>query len=697
MFKKKKTSVFNFAKARKRVAVSMLIFLVLSIVIIVARLWQLQVVKGDYYKASVLNQTEGSLKIEQPRGDILDVHGEPLAQSIVVKILCVSPQKVRYLEAYNEKNLPDSEAKKEAAKILAPLINVSEKELLEDFNSKRIYMYLKRQIEFKKALVIQKALDEKHIVGFNFEKESKRFYPQEKLAAQVIGFAGTDEKARSGLELEYNKVLQGNNNEIERYVRDAYGNHIGESAMEETKERKLPTVYLTLDSKMQYVIERSLDEAMEKTKSKSACAILMNPHTGAILAMASRPTFNPNKYYLYAWENMRNRAIGMLYEPGSVFKPIVVSEALSDGVITKDTLFNDLGRIKVADRIVHNWDDTGRGMVTYSDVVKYSLNTGMAHLGLEMGANRMCEAADEYGFGKRTGIRLPGEESGIMYKAKNMYKPDIAIMAIGQGFAVTPLQMITAISAIANGGELVKPYIVDKITDANGNIIIKNKKKVVRRVVSSEDAHDVRGMMEQVVSGGGGKTAAIKGYRIAGKTGTAQKLADTGGYAPGKYIASFVGFVPSHNPEFAMLILLDTPKGVFYGSQVAGPVFKDTLQQILAARGLEPSDSEGLPSMEQFAIKYQEKMRKKLALRQKEQTMPNEEVVPVEVGSGEEIVPNFKGQNMRTVMQNMERTGFKLVPHGNGFAIRQSLKPGSAAAKDALIEVWFAEEKDSEK
>lgn len=697
MFKKKKYSVFNFAKARKRVAISMLVFLVLSVIIIVTRLWQLQVIKGDYYKNNVLSQTEGTLKIEQPRGDILDVHGEPLAQSIVVKILCVSPQKVRYMEAYNEKDLPDSEAKKEAAKILAPLIGLSEKELVEDFNSKRVYMYLKRQIEFKKALVIKKALDKKHILGFNFEKESKRFYPQENLAAQVIGFAGTDEKVRSGLELEYNRVLQGHGYKTERYVRDAYGNHIGESAMETTKEQKLPTVYLTLDSKMQYVIERSLDEAMEKTKSKSACAILMNPHTGAILAMASRPTFNPNKYYLYGWENMRNRAIGMLYEPGSVFKPIVVSEAISDGVITKETLFNDVGRIRVADRIVHNWNDAGHGMVTYSDVVKYSINTGMAHLGLEMGADRMCEAAAEYGFGKRTGIRLPGEESGIMYEAKNMYKPDIAIMAIGQGFAVTPLQMITAISAIANGGELLKPYIVDKIVDSAGNILKKGQKEVVRRVVSSKEAHDVRGMMEQVVSGGGGKTAAIKGYRIAGKTGTAQKLAANGGYAPGKYIASFVGFVPSHNPEFAMLILLDTPKGVFYGSQVAGPVFKDTLQQILVARGLEPSDSEGLPSMEQFATKYKEKMRKNLDLRQKSQTMPNEKTDSLPVGSGEEKVPNFTGQNMRTVMQNMERTGFKLVPHGSGLAIRQSLKPGSTVAEGSLVEVWFAEEKDSEK
>lgn len=691
MFKKNKS--FNFTKSRKRVAASMFFFLLLAIVIILTRLWYLQVVKGEYYRNNVLNQSEGTLKVTQPRGDILDINGEPLAKSIVVKILCVSPQKIRYASGYNESKLPNSEAKKEAAKILAPLTGLSEKDLLEDFNSKRIYMYLKRQIDLKKASLIQKSLAKRHIEGFNFEKESKRVYPQEDLAAQVIGFAGEDKNVRAGIELEYDKALQNDDVEIEKYVRDAHGSLVGDSVLEATKDANLLTIYLTLDSKMQYVIERSLDEAMKKTKAKSACAILMNPHTGAILAMASRPTFNPNKYYLYSWESMRNRAVNMLYEPGSVFKPVIVSKAIAEGVITKDTLFKDEGRIRIADRVVHNWDDVGRGMVTYSDVVKYSLNTGMAHLGLEMGADRMCEAAKDYGFGKPTGIRLPGEEAGIMYQAKNMYKPDIAIMAIGQGFAVTPLQMITAISAIANGGELVKPYIIDKIIDKNGTVIKKGHKEIVRRVISSSVAHDIREMMEQVVSGGGGKTAAIKGYKIAGKTGTAQKLADNGGYAPGKYVASFAGFVPSHNPEFAMLILLDTPKGAFYGSQVAGPVFKDTLQQILVARGLEPSDSTGLPSLEQFAVKYQEKMKKNLDLRQKKQTIPNEKEVPLKVGENELIVPNFQGQTMRSVMKSIGENGLKLIPHGNGFAIKQSLKAGSVASKGALIEVWFSEEK----
>lgn len=321
------------------------------------------------------------------------------------------------------------------------------------------------------------------------------------------------------------------------------------------------------------------------------------------------------------------------------------------------------------------------GLVPFQDVIKFSINTGMVQLGMQLGAQRMIDYSKKFGFGSVTGVELPGEEEGILYNPDHMYQPDIATMSIGQGIAVTPLQMLRAICAIANGGELLQPYIIDKIVMPDGRVLRQGQKKVVRWVMSEEVAAQMRGMMEQVVAAGGGKAAGIKGYRIAGKTGTAEKLAETGGYAAGKYIASFVGFVPADKPQYAMLIMLDTPQGAFYGSQISAPVFRDTLQQILVAKGIQPSSSEGLPSFEQH-VQNNPAVNSIVPPPVK---MPQMEIL----ADGKIKLPDFSGLDMRQTAELIQQGRLVLVPHGSGRARKQSQPPGTVVAEGTKLEIWF--------
>jgi len=349
---------------------------------------------------------------------------------------------------------------------------------------------------------------------------------------------------------------------------------------------------------------------------------------------------------------------------------------LTEGLITPTTLINDEGHIRVADRDIRNWDGEGMGLVPFEDIIKFSINTGMVQLGLQLGAEREIGYARKFGFGKATGIELPGEEDGILYNPRDMYQPDIATFAIGQGLAVTPLQELRAICAIANGGELVQPYVIDKIVAPNGEVVRRGRKRVVRRVISEEVARQMREMMEKVVSEGGGKNASIKGYRIAGKTGTAEKLADGGGYAEGEYMSSFVGFVPADKPQYAMLVMLDRPQGAFYGSQVSAPIFRDTLQQILVAKGIQPQSSEGLPSFEAHIQNSNGQDQKPLPKLEK-------------TNDGKWILPNLAGGDMRVVAETLKRGKLKLIPQGSGISWKQEPPPGSTLTEGASVNVWF--------
>lgn len=648
-------------------------FIFLGVLIVVGRLVWIQLVHGSDMAELSISQTMGINIVSSPRGAIVDRDGEELAVSIMSKSLYADPVA---MEDHPESDAAKSgrNVKRLAADLLAAPLGISAESLYSDFTIEGArFVWIKRTLSPEMAEKVQLIIKENNLPGLHFLEESKRYYTKGTMAAQVLGFVGTDDVGLSGIELAMDSIIKTRSKEMQETT-DAVGNPIGESSMEDMRPQNMPTVYLTIDSKIQFVLEDALDRAMKETKSRAAAAILMDPHTGAVLGMASRPTFDPNDFGEYPVSTWTNRAISIIYEPGSVFKPIVGCMGLSENIITPQTVFEDKGSIKIADRVIRNWDGEGRGQVPFEDIIKYSINTGMVQLGMQLGANQMIDYSKKFGFGQPTGIELPGEESGILYRPEDMYEPDIATMAIGQGIAVTPLQMLRAICAIANGGELLEPYIIDKIVMPEGRVLRQGQKKVVRRVITEDVAGQMRMMMEKVVSEGGGKPAHIAGYQIAGKTGTAEKLAEQGGYAPGEYIASFVGFVPAANPQYAMLVMLDTPQGAFYGSQVSAPVFKDTLQQILVAKGIQPSTHEGLPSFEEDAKDKAKAVK-----------VPVMEFLP----DNKVKIPDFTGLDMRQTAELVQRGHLVLVPYGSGRAKKQSLPPGTVAAEGTKLEIWF--------
>ena len=644
---------------------------------VVLRLLWVQVVQADKLKKMASYNMTADITRNNPRGRILDRDGEELAVSIMTSSLYVDPQEMVEEIKDKKQQQPARDVKRIGADLLAPVLKMDAGELYKMFTTEGRFLWVKRTIEPKEAAAVKKVIKDNKLPGLHFLEESKRYYTKRKAAAQVLGFVGTDDVGLSGVELELDSILRGAETRHETLF-DALGHQLLGYVYKGPRQRNLSTVYLTLDSKMQYVLEDAMDDAIARTKAKGAAAIIMDPYTGEILGMASRPTFDPNNFAKYPSANWSNKAISMIYEPGSVFKPIVGCMGLTEGIISPDTMFQDNGSIRVADRVIHNWDGEGMGLVPFYQIIKFSINTGMVQLGMQLGAERMIEYSRKFGLGKPTGIDLPGEESGILYEAKNMYEPDVATMAIGQGIAVTPLQMLRAICAIANGGELVEPYIIKKVVAPNGDVIREGKKKVVRQVLTAQVAAQMRDMMEKVVSEGGGKPAAIKGYRIAGKTGTAEKLADGGGYASGQYIASFVGFVPADKPKYAMLVMLDTPQGAFYGSQVSAPIFRDTLQQILVAKGIQPFSSEGLPSFEEMNA-VAAKAKKSVSVTPQLQIMPD----------GKINLPDFKGSDMRKAIGVLEAGGLRLKPYGSGYAYKQQPAAGSLVEKDATVEIWF--------
>lgn len=674
-------SRFTLYDGRKRFSI---VCLLLTCVFagVALRLAWLQIVRAGDLSQMSQSQLTADLVQKHPRGRIVDRDGEELAVSIMTGSLYADPEgMVDSPESAKQK--PQRDVRRISADLLAPVLHMDADGLYKTFAGGGRFVWLKRTMEPKEVEQVRKLIKENKLPGLHFLEESKRYYTKKRTAAQILGFIGTDDVGLSGIEYQLNDVLKGKDTKYSLMV-DAAGQQIFGSllnddaqAVKKPKEQ-LPTVYLTLDSKMQYVLEDAMDDAISRTKAKGAAAIIMDPYTGEILGMASRPTFDPNNFGKYNPDTWSNKAISMIYEPGSVFKPIVGCMGLTEGIITPDTIFQDDGSIRIADRVIHNWDGEGLGPVPFATIIKFSINTGMVQLGMQLGADRLISYAKKFGFGSPTGIDLPGEEYGILYDPKMMYEPDVATMAIGQGVAVTPIQVLRAICAIANGGELLQPYIVKKVVAPDGTVLSEGQKHVVRNVITPQVARQMRDMMEKVVSEGGGKPAAIKGYRIAGKTGTAEKLAEGGGYAAGKYIASFVGFVPADKPMYAMLVMLDTPQGAFYGSQVSAPIFRDTLQQILVAKGIQPASSEGLPSFEEMnAVGAKEAAKKRPA--------PQLQLLP----GGKIKLPDFSGIDMRLAAELLQQGHLRMKPYGSGHAYQQRPAPGTEVDEGATVEIWF--------
>ena len=657
--------------------------------VIMLRYGWLQLVQGSELAERIRNQVGQDYQTQSLRGSILDRNGRELAVSTMTKSLFVDPNHV--------------ENPQELAKNLAPLVKKTEAELLEDIKIGGGFVWIQRRLEQSEYEDIRKMIKARgYTTCLGFRDEAKRYYPNDVLAANVLGFVGTDDKGLDGIEQALDKYIKGEVTESFLYT-DPRDRPILDSIFERHgyQGEYCKTIELTIDGAIQFIVEQELDRAMAENEPVAVTCIALDPKTGEVLAMASRPSYNPNRFFDYEPEVWKNRAVSFIYEPGSTFKTVTAGAALQEGIVSPNQIFVDPGYVMVSGMRIQNWNGASFGTVTFADVVKQSLNTGFAQVGLHLGAEKLVMYARKFGFGDYTGIELPGEEAGLLYTPDEMVDSDIATMAIGQSIAVTPLQLVTAMSAVANDGILLKPHIVKRIKNVNGSIYSETRVEEVRRPIDSATDKTLVGLLEQVVATGGGKKATVRGYRVAGKTGTAQKINEFGtGYSEGKYIASFCGFGPVENPRIALLVIIDEPSGNFYGGQIAAPVASRILAQVFRYMRIEPSSAPGIDEDELpedvgegdtsgiSALPNHEppKVEEKFAPAAEE--TPAEEIP--QVNSNEVTVPDFYNKSIRDAARLASETGLKLEMSGSGFAVEQSIDAGTVVKRGTVITVKFS-------
>lgn len=640
----------------KRIEYTVRVLLCIAVVL-VGRLFFLQIIDKSDLQAKNLSQVQVDRKLQSPRGTIYDRNGRPLAMSVVTKSLYADPKMIK-------------QSPSEVAELIAPYVTMSKEDIVKSLQEDTAFVWIDRMMEPEKSKAVAQLIEDKNLEGLNFVEESKRYYPNGNLAAQVLGFVGTDDKGLDGLEMVLDDELKGGIQK-ELVATDRKGNAIFGSVLSKYLPDKGKSVTLTIDASIQFIAERALDKAMEDTGAKHASVIVMDPKTGEILAMANRPTYDPNHYSQGSEEDFKNIAVTNLYEPGSTFKPIIASAALASGKWKLDQVYNDKGSFAANGHIIRNWNGEGYGPVRLLDILKYSLNTGMAEIGTLTGADILSKYVRDYGFGSETGIELPGEGEGILYNPDDMSKLDVATMSIGQGIAVTPLQMVRAFGALANGGAMMKPHIIKSYSNSQGDVTSTTETSVVGQPVPAETVKTIVDILEKEVSEGGGTKAMVEGYHFAGKTGTAQKL-DTkhGGYLDGQYIASFIGFGPVEDPKFVVLVVIDDPqKGSYYGSQIVAPVFKDIVSQLVRYYQMSPYVKESTP----VAVKAAN-------------TLPE----PKPGSDGSVTLPNFTGFTYGEVRDWLHTAGLYFKPDGTGKAISQEQLPGTVVSPGTPIVVQFS-------
>lgn len=656
--------MYTSASAVQRRVAVLLSVLLIMVVVLVGRIAWIQFMEGPMLATKVRGQLMDNKVLQSPRGTIYDRNGRELAVSCMTKSLYADPAEIK-------------DDKERTIAALAPVLGMPAAELAELLTGERRFVWIKRMLDADVSANVAQIIKEQELRGLGFVEESKRYYPNDMLLSQVLGFVGTDDIGLDGIEMTLDSTIKGRLSE-QAIETDSRGIPIFKSIFNFLPRKDGKSVKLTIDSTVQFIVEKSLDKAMGETRAKAATAIVMNTRTGEILAMASRPGYNPNQFGKYNAEAWRNRAVSIVYEPGSTFKSIVAAAALQEGKVTPEERFIDNGYIQVLDRQIKNWSGDSYGNISFIDIIKESINTGFVQVGMRVGAAKLNEYVRNFGFGKSTGVELPGEESGILFETNDMRESDLATMSIGQSIAVTPLQLVTAVAAIANDGVLLKPHIVKEILNEDGSVVQATPTEVVRQVIRSDTAHTLANMMEKVVSEGGGNKAHLPGYRFAGKTGTAERLNETGsGYQSGHYIASFVGFGPVEDPQIAVLIVIDDPDGIYYGGQIAAPVFKEIAGQLVRYLNIPPSMSTVLP-----AVPGQAPANQPVAATPPPQAAANRSTV---------VVPNLLGKTMREAGDLCNRAGLAMVPVGAGLAVQQNLAPTTVVAIGSEITVTFAQ------
>lgn len=686
--------------------------------LLLLRLAYLQFALGSelQLKAEQLRMRE--VPIAAKRGTIYDRNHKKLAVSISTDSIYALPPEVKY-----------SGKAEEIAKQLAPILEISEEKLIEKITANRSFEWLKRKVNFENAQKIR----ELDLPGIKIVEESQRFYPKDTLAAHVLGFAGIDNQGLEGIEITHDADLKGiPGNIVVEY--DARGRELPQAIHKYNPPVDGYSMVLTIDETIQYFAERELDKVMASTsKPKSATIIIMQPKTGEILALANRPAYDSNNYGDFDAQIWRNAAVSNTYEPGSTFKIITTAAALEEGVVTPEDRFYDPGYYEVGGHRIKCWRSYNpHGSESFREVMQNSCNPGFVEVGLRLENKEkgiFYKYIKAFGIGVKTGIELPGEASGIMINEKDLKPINIGTISIGQGIAVTPVQLITAVSAVANGGVLMEPQIVREVLDSDNKVVKSFQPKPVRRVISEQTAEIERDLLESVVSQGTGRNGYIPGYRVGGKTGTAQKPGP-GGYQPGKYVASFMGIAPINNPEIVALVIIDEPQGYpNQGGQIAAPVFKavaeDTLRYLgVVSQYTYEEENSGdieteakLVSVPEVVNLSLEEATKVLTLEGlKIETVGQGKVVTsqtpagmakveegskviLNLGAGDQslvpgmvTVPDLTGKRIREVAELLSAMGLKLDPEGHGKVVRQEPIPGTKIQAGQEVKVFFSEE-----
>jgi cell division protein FtsI/penicillin-binding protein 2 len=666
------------ANPRRR-AMFVALGLVAWMAIVGARLAQLQISRHDELSTRAKNQQLGAVETSPTRGLLLDRQGRELARSVDTESFFADPREIENVT--------------ETARKISSITNQKKDELVarireaKDANKK--FIWLIRRLDLETAgKVDAMALD-----GVYSRKEPKRYYPNDGLAAHVLGFVGTDEIGLGGVEQFYNEKIRGEGGKVylerdgspERRVFDSY----------EVQPHPGQTVVLTIDQSIQYRTEQALFAAVERANAKSGTAIVIDPHTGEILALANAPAFDPNEPGNEPPEVRTNWALQNIYEPGSTFKVVAYSAALEKGLVQPDDKIDcQNGSITVAGRLIH--DGHAYGVLTIADALAKSSNVGAIKLGLLVGNDSMYDFARRLGFGSRTGVDLPGESAGIFRPVGRWQPSSIGSIAIGQEVGVTPLQMATAYSVIANGGTWVKPHVVREMRSADGSIVFQARPES-RSALKPETVEKLRGMMEGVTLHGTARKAQVEGYTAAGKTGTAQKIdPKTHKYSTTKYIGSFVGFAPVNNPAVVIIVVIDEPRGAYHGGDVAAPVFREIAEQILPELSVTPDvetktqliAEDRKPSPQE--IQDEQQRAASLPTIARNFSNGSREVVFAPATRRGALMPDLRGQSVRDVMRMCSQLGLNLEAKGEGKATRQYPAAGAELSSGQTVRVEFA-------
>ncbi len=620
---------------------------------LVSRAYYLQIVRHDFFYTKSLQQSRQAVEIRPERGEILDSRGNKLAISLESESVYVQPHKIV--------------SKKKVARKLARILPFSSRQIYRKLASKKSFVWIERDVLPGQAEKIKKL----HLKGVGFVKESRRFYPNRELAGQLLGFVGVDSRGLEGIEHRYDRYLQGKKN-IVFLERDARRGILDPGDLGSVEGTRGKTVIVTIDRSIQHTVEQELARAVAGSGAKRGLAMVMDVESGAVLAMSQYPFFNPNSFTSskpYIW---RNRAVVDMIEPGSTFKVFTVAAALDQGVVTPDTCFDcEQGKYRIGGRTIH--DTHKHGKLNVTEIVKLSSNIGCSKIAARLGKQGLYDFLRRCGFGSRTGIDFPGEKEGMLRDWHRWRDVDLSNISFGQGVGVTPVQLMMAYAALANGGYLVKPYLVQAVVNENGwKVYEHHVASGRRRAFSPKVARQVSAMLEAVVDDDGtAPKARIPGYRVAGKTGTSQKYdSKKKKYSRKNYLASFIGFIPApeNHGKLLVYVMLDEPRTSIYGGMVAAPAFSRIGQRLLAYLNVEPSS------------------RVMLAARESEKAAKREVGISTSIApkgakkntlvANTGIMPDFSGRSVRDVLAYFGTLPGSLAIHGSGKIMKQKPLPG---------------------